>query len=155
MTAVVFDDEERVLLVRRADNGRWALVTGCLEPGEQPALGTVREVFEETGVVAAVERLISVEALPPDVCPNGDQVQWLDLAFQCRAVSGAARVNDDESIEVGWFRLDALPALHDHMTRCIADAVGGDVGPRFVVPGSPPLGDNNLAAHLTGRAERH
>jgi ADP-ribose pyrophosphatase YjhB (NUDIX family) len=34
VTAVVFDVGGRVLLVRRADSGRWTLVTGMLEPGE-------------------------------------------------------------------------------------------------------------------------
>jgi 8-oxo-dGTP pyrophosphatase MutT (NUDIX family) len=33
VTAVVLDDRDRILLVRRADTGRWALTTGCLEPG--------------------------------------------------------------------------------------------------------------------------
>ena len=49
VTAVVLDDRNRVLLGRRADNGRWTLITGILEPGEQPAVGVVREVLEETG----------------------------------------------------------------------------------------------------------
>ncbi|MGH3305126.1 MAG: NUDIX domain-containing protein [Streptosporangiaceae bacterium] len=50
VTAVVLDDGQ-VLLVRRADNQLWTLVTGCLEPGEQPAAGAVREVAEETAVI--------------------------------------------------------------------------------------------------------
>src|SRR5688572_26821072 len=103
VTAIVLDADDRVLLVRRADNGRWSLVSGCLEPGEQPAVGAVREVHEETAVTAVVERLVSVDAMPLTVCPNGDQVYWLDLTFRCRAVGGQARVNDDESVEVGWF----------------------------------------------------
>ena len=64
VTAVVLDDAQRVLLVRRADNDRWALVTGCLEPGEQPAAGALREVEEETGVLVETERIVSVAALP-------------------------------------------------------------------------------------------
>jgi ADP-ribose pyrophosphatase YjhB (NUDIX family) len=69
ITAVVFDDLERVLLVRRADDGSCALVTGCLEPGEQPAAGAVREIAEETGILATAERIISVSALPLMACP--------------------------------------------------------------------------------------
>lgn len=49
---VVIDGAGRVLLAHRADNRQWALVSGIPEPGEQPARGLVREIFEETAVVA-------------------------------------------------------------------------------------------------------
>lgn len=111
ITAVVLHDTgTRVLLGKRADTGGWRLVTGILEPGEEPAAGTIREVFEETGVVVAVERLLSVEAIDPNTYPNGDQCSFLDLAFRCRVISGEPRVNDDECTQVDWFALDALPA---------------------------------------------
>ncbi|ROR46384.1 NUDIX domain-containing protein [Kitasatospora cineracea] len=42
VTAVVIDDE-RILLNRRSDTGRWALLHGILEPGEQPSGAVVRE----------------------------------------------------------------------------------------------------------------
>ncbi|WP_031071067.1 NUDIX hydrolase [Streptomyces sp. NRRL S-118] len=114
VSAVVFDDEGRVLLGRRADNGRWTLITGIPDPGEQPALAAVREVYEETAVECVVERVVLVEALPePVTYPNGDQCQYMDTTFRCRAVGGEARVNDDESLDVGWFPLDALPPLRD------------------------------------------
>lgn len=116
-TAVVLDDADRVLLVRRSDDGRWTLVTGCLDPGEEPAVGIVREVLEETAVVAVAERLVSVETDPPFVYPNGDHVQFVTLTFRCRAVGGEARVNDEESSEVGWFPVDDLPPLPErHLT---------------------------------------
>jgi ADP-ribose pyrophosphatase YjhB (NUDIX family) len=124
VTAVVLDDDGQVLLVRRADNDLWTLVTGCLEPGEQPAVGAVREVAEETEVLAVAERIVSVSALPLVVYGNGDQAHYLDVAFRCRAVSGTARVNDDESVDVGWFRLDELPAsLPDRHRQCIQDSL--------------------------------
>jgi len=132
VTAVVIDDAERVLLVQRADNGRWALVTGCLEPGEQPAAGAVREVEEETGVLVAAERIVSVSALPLTACPNGDEVYWLDVTFRCRVISGEARVNDDESVDVGWFQLDDLPpSLPDRHRRRLEDALSGSPEAKF------------------------
>ncbi|MEU3901445.1 NUDIX domain-containing protein [Streptomyces sp. NPDC045251] len=111
VTAVVFDDEGRVLLGRRSDNGRWSLVGGIPEPGEQPAACAVREVEEETAVRCVVERLVLAQALNPVTYDNGDVCQFMDITFRCRAVGGEARVNDDESLEVGWFEVDALPAL--------------------------------------------
>ncbi|RKN12598.1 NUDIX hydrolase [Streptomyces radicis] len=111
VTAVVLDDDGRVLLVRRADNGSWTLVSGIPEPGEQPAEAAVRETWEETAVRCVPERLLLVQTLPPTRYPNGDVCQFMDVSLRCRAVGGTARVNDDESSEVGWFALDALPPL--------------------------------------------
>jgi 8-oxo-dGTP pyrophosphatase MutT (NUDIX family) len=108
---VVFDDDGRVLLGRRADNGRWGLISGILEPGEEPAPGLLREILEETGVVAGTERLVSVDAVGPVNYPNGDVCHFLTLVFRCRHVSGEARVNDDESLAVGWFRRAEFPDL--------------------------------------------
>lgn len=131
VTGVVLDDDGRVLLVQRADTGRWTPVTGCLEPGEQPAAGVVREIEEETGVLARAERIVSVAALPLMVCPNGDQVHWLDVTFRCRAVGGQARVNDDESLAVGWFDLAALPELPARHLTCVRDALADSREARF------------------------
>ncbi|MER7909086.1 NUDIX domain-containing protein [Streptomyces sp. NPDC096068] len=112
VSAVVFDDRGRVLLGRRSDNGCWAIIGGIVEPGEQPADCAVREVYEETAVRCEVERIVIVETLrKPVVYPNGDQCQFMDVTFRCRAVGGEARVNDEESTEVGWFAVDDLPEM--------------------------------------------
>ncbi|MGW4032359.1 NUDIX hydrolase [Streptomyces sp. NPDC004838] len=114
VSAIVFDDEGRVLLGRRADNGRWSTLGGIPEPGEEPAMTAVREVYEETGVHCVAERVVLVQAVPqPVTYPNGDRCQFMDITFRCRATGGEARVNDDESLEVGWFGLDALPGLRE------------------------------------------
>lgn len=111
VSAVVFDDEGRVLLGRRADSGRWSIIGGIPDPGEQPAVTAVREVFEETAVTCVAERVLLVEALQPVTYPNGDRCQFMDSCFLCRATGGEARVNDDESLEVGWFEIDSLPPM--------------------------------------------
>ncbi|MFF3491937.1 NUDIX domain-containing protein [Streptomyces sp. NPDC002795] len=113
VSAIVFDDEGRVLLGRRADTGKWSIIGGIPEPGEQPADVAEREVYEETGVECVVERVVLVQALQPVTYPNGDQCQFMDTSFLCRATGGEARVNDDESLEVAWFALDALPPLDE------------------------------------------
>jgi ADP-ribose pyrophosphatase YjhB (NUDIX family) len=131
ISGVVLNDAEQVLLVRRADSGRWALVAGILEPGEQPAVGLVREIQEETSVVVEVERLVGLQSLPPSTYPNGDQVQFLDLCFRCRPLSGEPRVNDDESLEVAWFSLSALPELSVREHQAIANALSAEPLPIY------------------------
>ena len=140
VSAVVTRDDGRLLLGRRADNGRWAVVSGIPDPGEEPAAAAAREVAEETGVVAEVLALTSVATSEVVTYPNGDVAQFLDLCFWCRATGGEARVADDESTEVGWFAADALPQplLGSSVTRiartlAYADALaaGRSAGPWF------------------------
>lgn len=116
-TAVVLD-AERVLLVRRADDGRWTPVTGIVDPGEHPAAAARREVLEETGVTCHIEKLVAVAVSEPVVYDNGDRAQYLDHTFRCRYVDGDAHVADDESVDVGWFDLDDLPVMDSwHLGR--------------------------------------
>ncbi|GAA2298256.1 NUDIX domain-containing protein [Streptomyces kunmingensis] len=122
VTAVVLDDEGRVLLGRRTDTGRWALPAGIAEPGEQPADVATREVQEETGVECVAERVVLVQALEPITYDNGDECQFMDMTFRCRATGGEARVNDEESLEVAWYALDALPPLSEHALLRIKQA---------------------------------
>jgi 8-oxo-dGTP pyrophosphatase MutT (NUDIX family) len=128
---VVFDDAGRVLLGQRADNGRWGLIAGILEPGEEPAQGLVREILEETGVVAAAERLVEVDGSGHVTYPNGDVCQFLTMVFRCRYVSGEARVNDDESLAVGWFRPEEFPELIAGHLACIGRAAQADGAAHF------------------------
>jgi 8-oxo-dGTP pyrophosphatase MutT (NUDIX family) len=122
---LVFNDKEQILLQRRSDTGRWAVPGGIIEPGEVPATAVVREVLEETGVKAVPERITGVYTTPSLTYANGDQAQYVLVGFRCRAVEGEPRVNDDESLEVAYFPLNALPELSvAHRTR-IAHACAG------------------------------
>lgn len=130
VTAVVRRGNE-VLLVRRTDNGEWSPVTGIVDPGEDPGVAARREVLEETGVVATVDRLAAVQALPLVTYPNGDQASFLDHTFSCTYVSGEAHVADDESSEVGWFPLDGLPEVSARLRDRMASALSDDPVTRF------------------------
>lgn len=130
--AVVFDDQGRVLLGERSDTGGWALITGILEPGEEPGPGMLREILEETAVVARIEHLLGIAAVGPVTFPNGDKCDFLNIEFIARHVSGTAQVNDDESLAVGWFALDELPPLRAGHLDCIQRALAFTGEPHFV-----------------------
>lgn len=70
-----------------------------------------------------VERVVLVQALAPVTYENGDICQYMDITFRCRAVGGEARVNDDESLDVGWFDVDALPELNEFCQLRIKQAL--------------------------------
>ena len=130
VTAVVLRGEE-ILLVRRSDNGEWSPVTGIVDPGEDPGVAARREVLEETGVEATVVRLAWVQALPPTTHVNGDRATYLDHTFACRYVDGDAHVGDDESTEVGWFRVDSLPQMRQSFLDRVACVLEDDPVTRF------------------------
>ncbi|MFE3071614.1 NUDIX domain-containing protein [Streptomyces sp. NPDC059247] len=122
VVAVVRDEHRRVLLQRRSADGPWTPLSGIVEPGEHPAVAVAREAEEETGVRVVVERVAAVTHSPPVRHGNGDRAQYFEVVFACRPADPGQepRVRDDESAEVGWFPLDALPPMSERMREIIA-----------------------------------
>lgn len=132
VTAVVLRDTAQagreVLLVKRADTGAWAPVTGIIDPGEQPAVAGARETLEEASIVAEPEALVSVRAQAPMQYANGDRAQYLDLTFRFRYVSGEPHPADGENIDAAWFPVDAMPPMSENMAARVASALApGDM----------------------------
>jgi 8-oxo-dGTP diphosphatase len=136
VTAVIFNDRGELLLHQRSDSGKWTLIAGMMDPGEQPADAVVREAEEETAVRVRIERLAGV-ALHEVTYPNGDQCQMVNTWFRCRAVSGEARVNDSESLAVQWFPLDGLPELNPFAQHRIRTSLAEEAPAWFAAPGDP------------------
>lgn len=124
--AVIFDaGRERVLLTRRADNGRWCLPGGHLDPGESVEEACVREVFEETGLRAQVTRLIGVYSNPHRVVQyaDGNRYHLIALCFEARVTGGELGLSD-ETTEAGYFspaEFAAMDVVDQHRDR-LADA---------------------------------
>ncbi|QBD80931.1 HAD-IIA family hydrolase [Ktedonosporobacter rubrisoli] len=112
VAAIIFDNETRVLLGRRADNGLWGLPSGHVEPGETVAEAVVREVYEETGLGVQVERLIGLYSDPVSQVfsyPSGLSSQFITSCFLCRYINGKLRCDEREVLELAFFPLRALP----------------------------------------------
>jgi ADP-ribose pyrophosphatase YjhB (NUDIX family) len=104
-SAAVFDDSrQRILLIRRVDNGRWAVPGGYMEAGESLAEACAREVLEETGRHVTVGRLISVFTNPHILLeyPDGNRLQLVVLHFEAESVSGELTPSE-ESSQVSYF----------------------------------------------------
>ena len=71
--AAIFDDEGRILLVKRVDDGTWCLPGGFVDPNESPDETAVRETCEETGLDVRTTDLVGVYYRPPDskTSPHG------------------------------------------------------------------------------------
>ncbi len=99
-----------VLLIKRADNGEWTLVSGIVDPGENPATTAVREAMEEAGIEIEVERMLWTVVMEPVQYDNGDWCQYLDHGFSAHWVSGEPHPADGEATDVAWWPIDALPS---------------------------------------------
>ena len=115
----VTDEAGRVLLIRRHDNGLWALPGGCQELGETPAECACRECCEESGFVVRLVRLLGVfsSARYEYVHYPWKENEFCHLLFQAAIVAGQSRPSG-ETIEVAFFSPEALPPLSDgHQPR--------------------------------------
>ena len=104
--AVVGNDDGEILLIQRADSGVWLYPTGWADIGYSPAEVAVKEVGEETGIIAEVESFVAVF----DGLRRGfSAVPLYSLMFKLRPVGGSLARHPLECLDVGWFDRDSLP----------------------------------------------
>ncbi|HET7408009.1 MAG TPA: NUDIX domain-containing protein [Mycobacteriales bacterium] len=95
-----------VLLVRQRHTHGWALPGGLLDRGESPAQALVRELREELRLE------LDAGQLPPPTANVDPDPRRVDVVFRWEAdLPDEPRRRGPEILEVGWHRLDALPAL--------------------------------------------
>jgi 8-oxo-dGTP pyrophosphatase MutT (NUDIX family) len=110
--AFVTDDEGRVLLIQRSDNGDWALPGGGHDLGERIADTAVRETKEETGLDIEVTGVIGLYTDPGHLIEYGDGEvrQQFSIAFRARPTGGQLATSV-ESVRVAWLTPDELDQL--------------------------------------------
>ncbi|WP_420643853.1 NUDIX domain-containing protein [Candidatus Leptofilum sp.] len=111
-SAAVFDDQNQILLIRRADNGLWAVPGGYMEAGESLTEACAREVLEETGLRIQVQRLISVYTNPHLLLKYSDGNRWqlTILHFAAKSLSGELTTGN-ETLDVRFFAQGEIQGL--------------------------------------------
>jgi ADP-ribose pyrophosphatase YjhB (NUDIX family) len=64
VNVVVVNDASEILLIRRTDNGKWALPGGAIDLGESVAQAAVRETLEESGIECAITGIVGIYSDP-------------------------------------------------------------------------------------------
>ena len=118
--AAVIDDQGRILLIRRADNGKWAMPGGALEVGETPLEGVLREALEETGVPCQAVALVGV--FDSRLCGTPSRHHLYQFLILCKPSEQAKEEKPSHAIEVleaRWFPENGLPENIDpgHQSR--------------------------------------
>jgi ADP-ribose pyrophosphatase YjhB (NUDIX family) len=99
----------KILLVKEAADGRWALPGGWADVGETASEVTAREVLEEAGYEARPVKLLALFDKSKHEHPR--DLWWTYKAiFLCEQTGGAPRPSH-ETLEVGFFGEDELPPL--------------------------------------------
>jgi ADP-ribose pyrophosphatase YjhB (NUDIX family) len=111
----ILDTQMQVLLIRRSDNGLWALPGGCQELHETPVECAQREAFEETGLEVKVIGLLGVfSSLRYDYVhyPWKENV-FTHILYRGEVVGGAVQTESDETSDVAWFSREDIPEMSD------------------------------------------
>jgi 8-oxo-dGTP pyrophosphatase MutT (NUDIX family) len=111
-SAAIFDEDRRILLTRRSDNGQWCLPGGAMESGETAAEACEREVLEETGLSVRVRRLVGVYSHSDQlvVYPDGGKFQIVALHFEAEVASGELGLSN-ETTDFGYFTLQETQSM--------------------------------------------
>ena len=120
--AALLDDEERILLQLRADDGTWGLPGGYVAPNESPAETAVRETVEETGLSVDVRQLLGVFTRQPG--EHGPHCLVVHL-YLCAERSGDLETSH-EGTELRYWHPEDVPEWHRNhrrLARCAQEAV--------------------------------
>ena len=112
-------EDGRVLLARyvpQEGESRWTLPGGRVEHGEDPFDAVIREVAEETGCTAVVERLLGVDSrvIPVAECRVAGPVphQNVGIFYRVRITGGQLRPEPDGEIaESVWTQVAGVARL--------------------------------------------
>jgi ADP-ribose pyrophosphatase YjhB (NUDIX family) len=110
--AAIFDEQGRILLIQRADNGKWAMPGGALAVGETPGQGVAREALEETGLACEPVALAAVH--DSRLCGSVTPHHLYHFTFVCRLKSGVepqTPAHAHETLGMRWFAECELPPV--------------------------------------------
>ena len=110
---IVVNDQGQILMIRRADNGNWAVPGGAMDLGESIIDTAIRETGEETGIVCEITGLVGIYTNPKHVIhyiSNDEVRQEFSIVFTARPVGGQLTPSS-ESSEPQWVTPAAVAAL--------------------------------------------
>jgi ADP-ribose pyrophosphatase YjhB (NUDIX family) len=113
-TNVIIENEAgELLMIRRSDNGNWAVPGGAIDLGESLAQAAMRETKEESGIDCEVIDVVGIYTDPKHIIlytSNGEARQEFSIVVRARATGGELTPSS-ESTEVRWIARSELADL--------------------------------------------
>jgi 8-oxo-dGTP diphosphatase len=132
VSAVIFNERQEILLQKRADTGKWCIISGHVEFGETVQQAMLREVLEETGTRSEIARLIGVYSTPQySTYHYPDRVvQYVVTFFEVRLLDVIPEgLSNNESEAFAYFAKHKLPSNLDLVNpNWLADALDPQAG---------------------------
>jgi 8-oxo-dGTP pyrophosphatase MutT (NUDIX family) len=125
-SALVLDHTgTQVLLTLHPRIGRWLQLGGhCEEHDSDILAAALREATEESGIAGLrIEPELAAVHVHPLTCSLGLPTRHLDLQFIAHAPAGAEIICSDESLDLRWWPLDAMPPGDAALTTLAEAAV--------------------------------
>lgn len=109
--ALILNERNEILMAKEKMDGRWSIPGGWADIGHSPSEVVVKEVEEETGLAAKVNRLLAI--YDKRCHPHPPQPWYVyKIMFLCEVTGGELRGSFD--IEAAdWFAIDSLPPLSE------------------------------------------
>jgi ADP-ribose pyrophosphatase YjhB (NUDIX family) len=121
----------KLLLIRRHDNGLWAIPGGKSDVGETLAGTATRELKEETGLTGKIIRLLGI--FDSRLWNTRDKQHIYHAVFEVGADGTPEKTR--EALDCGFFREDELPELspgHDMRVPFLFKLIKGEVEVPFL-----------------------
>jgi 8-oxo-dGTP pyrophosphatase MutT (NUDIX family) len=125
-SAVVLDaTRSHVLLTLHPRVGKWLQLGGHCEPSDATLVdAALREATEESGLAGLRISSSPVHlAVHPITCSLGKPTRHLDVRFLVTAPVGASPVRSEESLDLRWWPVDALPDESSDLAPLVSAAL--------------------------------
>jgi ADP-ribose pyrophosphatase YjhB (NUDIX family) len=113
VNVVIENQAGEILMIRRSDNGNWAVPGGAIDLGESVSQAAVRETKEESGIDCEVVDVVGIYTDPKHIIlytSNGEARQEFSIVLRGRATGGQLTPSS-ESTEVSWVPRSELADL--------------------------------------------
>ena len=113
VAVLLFDEAQRVLLVRHDDRGLWVAPGGTVEPDEDPAETARREMLQEAGIDVELVGILGAFGGPEFRVrhANGDQVGYVMTVYEARAAGELPDFDDGEAHGIGFFSRERIETM--------------------------------------------
>lgn len=102
VTGIIFDKDDKILLVKHTYRGTWSLPGGYIKGKEHPKEGVEREIEEETGLIVSADERLKIR--------TDRESARLDITYMGESMGGVFKPSSEVS-EARFFAFNKIPLL--------------------------------------------